>query len=238
MKSFNSCCLVAILWLVSLLARADGSNIDKVYHPYVQLLEKEIEYRVLYENDSSQNIDGRHRHKLGYGQSLSDQFFIEVYVTGAEARDNNFEVESYEVEFKWQLTEQGEYENDWGLLFEVEKEKSYDLWELSTTLIALHEWHDWVATGNLSLVYEWGNDIDNEWETAFAGQLRYRYSALLEPAIELYQSQDSSGIGPIITGLWRFGVGNKINWEFGPIFGLKSDTADVSWKFNLEFEFR
>ncbi|HEY9136067.1 MAG TPA: hypothetical protein VIM85_09770 [Pseudomonadales bacterium] len=235
--------LVRILLIFSLLpfgiqVRADGSTIDKVYHPYVQLLEKEFEYRVLYGQDSDEAIDGGIRHKLGYGQALSDQFFAEIYLTGSEEPGGSLRLESYEAELKWQLTEQGEFDHDWGLLFELEKEKNDNIWEVNTTLIALHEWSNWIATGNLSVIYEWGNDIGNEWETAFSGQLRYRNNERLEPGIEIYQSQDTQGIGPVLTGLWRFGRGKKLNWDFGAILGTDNETADVSWKLSLEYEFQ
>lgn len=234
------CCAFLFLLTISLCfyARADGTIIDKVYHPYVQLLEKEIEYRALYEKDSDHDVDGRLRHRLGYGQALSDQFFAELYVTGADEPGGSLDIASYEAELKWQLTEQGEYDNDWGMLFELEKENNDSIWEASTTLIILHEWPDWIATANISAIYEWGNDIDNEWETAFAGQLRYRNNERLEPGVEIYQSQDTQGLGPVVTGLWRLGDGNKLNWEFGAILGANDDTADVSWKFNLEYEFQ
>ena len=93
---------------------ADGSTIDKVYHPYVQILEKEIEYRALYEQDGDEAVDGRSRHRLGYGQALSDRFFVELYLTGVEEPGGDPNLESYEAEVKWQLTEQGKYDNDWG----------------------------------------------------------------------------------------------------------------------------
>ncbi len=235
--------LVGILFVLVLLSvgfqvYADGSTIDKVYHPYVQLLEKELEYRVLYEQDSRKASDGKNRHKVGYGQAISDRFFAEVYLIGVDQPNSNFKIESYEAELKWQLTEQGEYDNDWGLLFELEKKRNENIWEASTTLIALHEWSNWIATGNMSVIYEWGEDIGNEWETAFAGQLRYRFNERLEPGIEVYQAQDTQGIGPVVNGLWRMGRGKKLNWEFGAILGTDSDTADINWKFNLEYEFQ
>ncbi len=227
-----------VLFFASYKVAADGSTIDKVYHPYVQLLEKEFEYRTLYKQDSDKASDGYNRHKVGYGQSLSDYFFAEAYLIGVDEPSSDFEIEAYEVELKWQLTEQGEYDNDWGLLFEIEKEKSENIWEANTTLIALHEWSSWIATGNLSIIYEWGADIDNELETSFAGQLRYRYSRLIEPGIELYLSQDTHGLGPVVNGLLRLGDGEKLNWELGAIFGANNDTSDVTWKFNLEYEFK
>jgi hypothetical protein len=231
-------CLTLLLLSGSAGLVADGSRIDKVYNPYVQLLEKEIEYRALYQQDSSAAPDGRWRHTLGYGQALSERLFAEVYLLGIDQPGQSFELEAYEAELKWQLTEQGEFNNDWGVLFELERERSEDIWEASSSLIVLHEWPRWVATVNLALIYEWGGDIDNEWETALSGQLRYRNSERLEPAIEFYQGQDTQGIGPVLTGLWRPGSGRKLYWEFGAILGTNTDTSDVNWKLTLEYEFQ
>lgn len=217
---------------------ADGSNIDIVYDPYVQLLEKEIEFRTLYEQDSKDRIDGSSRYRLGYGEALSDQWFVELYLTATDDSGSNLKLEAYELELKWQITEQGEYENDWGLLFELEKEHNDNIWEASPTLILLHEWSEWVATGNFSVIYEWGKDIDNEWETAFAGQLRYRNNEKVEAGIELYQSQDTQSVGPVLMGLLRMGNGKKLKWGIGAILGTNKDTADINWKFNLEYEFQ
>ena len=218
-------------------ATADGIGIDKVYHPYVQLLEQEIEFRTLYLDDHGKSAHGYQRHKLGFGSAITDSLFGEIYLTVEDLHGESLEPESYELELKWQLTEQGEFSNDWGLLFELEKEHDNPIWEASTTLIALHEWARWIATGNLSLIYEWGDAIDDEWETAFAGQLRYRWRQGMEPGIELYQSQETQGIGPVLTGLIRTGQGKKLNWELGVIFGTGKETADTNLKFNLEYEF-
>ena len=225
------------LLVIAPSALASGSSIDKVYDPYVQLLEKEIEYRTRYEQDDRDQIDGRQRHILGYGQSLSDHLFAEIYMIGVDEAQSGFSIEDYEVELKWQLTEQGELDHDWGLLFELEKSREDDIWEAGSTLIVLREWGQWVATGNLSLIYEGGSDTKNEWETAFAGQLRFRNSEKFEPGLEFYQSQDTQGFGPIITGLWRIGGGKKTRWETGVILGLDHDTPDVSWKLTLEYQF-
>lgn len=124
-----------------------------------------------------------------------------------------------------------------GCCSNLKKNRSEDIWEASTTLIMLHEWQDWILTGNLALTYEWGDDIVDEWEADFSSQLRYRYKEFLEPAIEVYKAQDTQGIGPVLTGLYRMGEGRGIKWEFGVIFGTDSKTADTNWKLNLEYEF-
>ena len=227
-----------LMLLSSGLIHADGNSIDKVYHPYVQLLEKEVEYRVMYDQDSADSDRGRQIHRLGYGQSLTERWFTEFYLIGEKGPDEGFEIEAYEAELKWQLTEQGEFDNDWGLLVEIEKETPESVWEAGLTLITLHEWPSWIATGNLSLIYEWGSGVDDELETAFSGQLRYRHQEYLEPAIEFYQSDGTQGLGPVLTGLYRLGGGNKLNWELGVIWGTDSETPDANYKFNLEFEFK
>ncbi len=221
----------------SALLHADGSTVDKVYHPYVQMLETEIEYRSRYQNDDDAEFDDRQQHRLGIGRSLSDQLFAEFYVIGEDSPDSAFQLTAMEAELKVQLTEQGEYNNDWGLLFELERETKDNKWEVSTTLIALHEWSSWIATANLSLIYEWGSKINNEFETSLASQLRYRYSQAIEPALEFYMAEDTLALGPVLTGVQRLGGRRKLLWEVGVIMGLDDTTADASLKFNIEYEF-
>jgi len=220
---------------VSNPAWADGTAIDKVYNPYVQMLENEIEYRFLLQDDDGSWSASRH--KLGFGRALSDRFFVELYAMGSDGPGQDMQFDAVEAELKWQLTEQGEYDYDWGLLFELERSARHDVWEASTTLIVLREWPRWIATGNLSLAHEWGGGIANEWETAFAGQLRYRHRQHFEPALEMYLGQDTRGVGPVLTGMHRFGGGKTLGWEFGVIMAVDTPTPDTNWKLTLEYEF-
>ncbi|HAU08968.1 MAG TPA: hypothetical protein DCS16_04440, partial [Gammaproteobacteria bacterium] len=108
---------------------------------------------------------------------------------------NGFELSALEFELKWQLTEQGEYSADWGLVFELEHGVEQDLDELSVGLLLEKEFGRWSATANLFAIQEWGEDIKSEFETAFGLQARYRYSRLFEPALEFYLGQDTIGLG-------------------------------------------
>ena len=69
------------------------------------------------------------------------------------------------MEAKWQLTEQGEFWADWGMLFELEKEANEDVWEFATAVLAEKEWGKWSGTANFYVLREWGSDIESEWET-------------------------------------------------------------------------
>ena len=224
-------------------AISDGSFIDKVYHPYVQPNEREFEWRGNIQkysaNDSekARQKDNAQKHRFAYGQSINERWFAEFYLVGEKNRRQDFKLESVEIEALWQITEQGEYDQDWGMLFEIEHERDNDVSEVSSALIIEQQWHKWVGTANLYLIYEWGNKIDNELETAMALQGRYRYSKSLEPAIEFYSSDASEGIGPVFLGSVKLSGRKKIYWEAGVILGLDNETADQTYKFSIEFEF-
>lgn len=206
---------------------ADSTAIDKVYHPYVQPLEREIELRMISSDDEQQ-------YRLGIGKSLSDRLFVEGYVI---ASNNRHTLDAFELEAKYQLTEQGEYSADWGVLVELEKDRYGDNWELATALLMEKEWGRWVNATNLKLIYEWGDDIDAELESALAVQMRYRYSPLFEPAIELYSGQNTRGLGPVVMGDVKFDAGKKLHWETGVIFGVDDKTPNTTLRLLTEFEF-
>ena len=209
------------------VTHADGLAIDKVYHPYVQDLEREVEWRMI-------SADGEQKHRLGIGKSVSDRLFIEGYLI---VSNNESSIDAYELEAKWQLTEQGEYAVDWGVLLELEKDRYDNNWELTTGLLMEKEWGSWTGTANFRAIYEWGDTINAGLESALALQARYRFSRYFEPALEFYSGQNTRGIGPVIMGDVKFGAGKKLHWEVGSIIGLDSSTPDNTWRFLTEFEF-
>ncbi|WP_237057127.1 hypothetical protein [Microbulbifer sediminum] len=229
--------LAAILFLPALVL-ADGVVVDRVYDPYVQPLEKELEWRSLVVGDAEDPaLDRLQVHRLGVGYGFSDRWSGEIYLIGADGGDSELEVEAAELEAKWQLTEQGEYAADWGLLFELEKEFGENQWEGATTLLALREWGRWVGTANLALGYEWGREIESEWETELRLQGRYRLQESFEPALEFYVGEDYRGAGPVIRGSHRFTGARSLTWEFGVILGLDGVSPEQSWRLLVEYEF-
>lgn len=233
--------VVFLLWLGGSASWADTreqhNGIDKVYDPYVEPLEREIELRGVYQNDDDPDEDGILHQRLGFGASLSERVFAEVYALGKRSGSESFRLEGYELEAKIQLTEQGEFSADWGLLLELEQERSESITELSTTVLTARQWGRWVGTLNVGLEYEFGSDIDNELETFLSAQLRYRYQEYLEPALEVYADEFTRGVGPVLAGLIRGPGRSQWHWEAGLIFPLNHDTPDRSLRFLLEFEF-
>jgi len=229
--------LAILLLPYSMMVFADGNSIGKVEHPYIQAQEKEITFSSFYQNDSNPKKDNILKHKFGFGWALSEQWFAEINISGKHQPDESLTESSYEVELKHQLTEQGEYAADYGVLMGYEKEDDINIEEIFVTLITEKQWGKWVGTANLTGIYEWGENIHNEFETRIAAQARYRYKPNLEPAIELYSGEFNKGIGPVLTGSKRIAPGKKLLWELGVIIGVDKDSPDQTYRALLEYEF-
>lgn len=229
--------LCLCLGLAAGSAQADGVVIDKIYHPYVQPLEREFEWRATLQDHQPGRPDHLQLYRMAYGMSLGDKWMAELYLVGTNSDEGSFEVAGYEFEAQRQLTEQGEYWADWGVVFELEKEDDLDAWEFSTGLLAEKEWGHWSGTANLFLLQEWGSDIPDETETRLGLQARYRHSPGFEPAVEVYSGEDTRGIGPAVLGQLPLGGKRQLRWEAGAIFGLDSKSPDATLRFLLEFEF-
>lgn len=217
------------------LAFADA-QIDRVYHPYVQALEREFEWRASHLDDDPDTERWMRTHRFAYGQSITEKLFVEAYLLAEDSAGDSLDFEGFELEAKYQLSEQGEYWADWGMLFEVERETSENIWEIAAAALLEKEWGSTSLAANLRAVYEFGGGTDDELELESAFQWRLRGNPLLEPALELYLSDGSKSVGPVIAGVVRLG-GNQLKYELGGILGIDDDTADVTYRLMLEFEF-
>jgi len=225
----------AALLALSAPVLADA-EIGRVYHPYVEPLEREFELRANVVDDTGHDRHKDQKYWLAYGFSPLERWFVEAYLIADKENGESLEVSGFELEALWQLTEQGEYWADWGLLFEVEREISDDAWEHAMAGLVEKEFGPTSLAANLYLIYEYGSGIDNELETMAALQWRWRYREWFEPAIEYYKGDELNAAGPVALGMARFGR-QKLKWELGPIFGLDSTTPDVTWRALLEYEF-
>jgi len=210
------------------------ADVDKVYHPYVEAYKTELEFRSLYAFDSDESIDRYQKYRFGLGHSITDRFFLEGYLIGPKRPDENIKFNGFELEGKYQLTEQGKYWADLGLLVELERDNDLHEWKTSTALLFEKQYHRWIFSGNFFVFYE--NGIEDEFETRFNGQIKYRHTQLFEPAVELYMDENTHGIGPAVLGSTRIGY-NKLKWELGLIFGIKKDTPEQNIRFMLDYEF-
>ena len=228
-------CLALAAITVALPAMADGIVVDRIYDPYVQPLETELEWRsVLHYDDDANDLQ---KHMLGIGRSLTERLAAELYVAGVKTAGESLGVDAFELEFKWQLTEQGEYAFDWGVVVELEREVDDNISEAAVLLLAARDFGRWSALANVGVAYEWGAGVDNEFETELHLQTRYRLRESFEPALELHLGQDTSVLGPALAGVHRIAPGKKLRWDVGIFFALTESSPDRVLKLNFEYEF-
>lgn len=236
MNPHRSVCFFCVIAAGIAPAWADGLSLDRVYHPYVEPMEREIEWRT-YGYPKDRDV-GEHTqvHQFGYGQSLGERWFVEAYALVESRRGDTATADGWELELRRQLTEQGEYWADWGLIFEIEREHG-DRWEASSGVLMEKEHGKWSTALNVLLRAEWGKGMDSELETRLVVQTRYRWSPLFEPAIELHAAEDTLAVGPVVLGTLRLGKRRTLHWEAGGYAGLRSDTPDRAFRAGLEFGF-
>ena len=85
--------------------------------------------------------------------------------------------------------------------------------------------------------YEWGSSIKNEFESELRVNYRYRWKPAIQPAIEVYLGKGFVGVGPAITGLYRYDKQKQLKWEFGFITGLNGNDKDHTLRLALEWEY-
>jgi len=232
-------CFVSILFCLSLMlpntALADGVVVDKVYHPYVLPNEREVEWRMQAPRENGDSNDLAHR--FAYGQSVMDNLMLEFYLVGERDTYDNFSLSSYEIEARWMLTEQGQYWADWGMLFELEKEHQVENWEVTSGILVEKEFGRTSLTLNAFIIYEWGDTLEDEIETEFRFQTRYRYLEQFQPAIEVYSGENYLGLGPAFMGVQRFSGQKKLKWEAAFITGLNTESQGHILRIAVEYEF-
>ncbi|WP_111977664.1 hypothetical protein [Algibacillus agarilyticus] len=216
-------------------AKADGAVVDKVYHPYVLANEQELEWRLMSTKKHDRNVLAQ---RLGYGHALNERITLEGYII-AERDDqfSDFSWQAVELEVRWMLTEQGQYSADWGLLFELEKDRILNNWELTTGLLFEKEFGITSLTINAFVINEWGSTLKSEMEFESRVKYRYRWRPALQPAIEIYTGEDFIGIGPAGMGIIRFDKQKQLKWELGFITELSQATREHALRFAIEYEF-
>lgn len=203
-----------------------------VYHPYVNQGERELEYGISLRGMS------RSFQRVSIGYAWTDRLATELYLLSESPSHGGSRARAFEFEARWQLTEQGEYAADWGLIFEAASNYDGQQHEVAAGILMEKELgHRWVATANALLEFEFGEDLANEFETAFRGQLRYLRSPAFEPAFEIYLDDLDYAAGPAAMGAIRLAPGRQLRWELGYLFGINAATPDTSLRAAIEFEF-
>ena len=209
------------------------AGVEKIYDPYVHQGELEVEARGVHRFDDA----NQHEVKLAVGYGINSFWFLEGYVIAGQETGESAGIKEVELENKFQLTEQGQYWIDVGVLTELEKKLDEDVWEFKAGPLFQKQLKNWVVTANLFLEKQFGSDTA-EGDVKFLGsaQLKYRLSSSLEPALEYYADENTHAIGPVLLGKNRWGK-TPVKWELGVLKGLNNNTSDINFRWLLELEF-
>ena len=224
----------------------------KVYTPYVEYHEFEIEYRPSITIDNDPAKDNQQKHLVGLGYGVTEWWFTEVYAEwekeAGPGQSTNFE--AFEWENRFQLSNPGENWADFGLLVEFERTDSGSSPDkLELALLFSKELGKFDATFNLILEREVGTNASDDLDVGQAFQLKYRLDPAFEPGIELYSEfgpiddihsadEQEHYIGPVAQGVIPLGEsGTKLKYNAGYLFGLNDDTSDGVVKAIIELEF-
>jgi len=249
--SATTAALLAVAFLALAAGTRDAQAGFKVYAPYVEYGELEIEYRPSVTVDGDPAKDNEQKHLLGVGYGFTEWWFSEFYAEWEREAGPGEETafEAFEWENLFQLTNPGENWADFGLLVEYERtddNKAPDKIELA--LLFAKELGQFNATYNLVFEKEVGGGAGNDVELAQAFQLKYRLDKAFEPGIEVYSEFGALGdmpdfddqehyVGPIVTGVVPLGEsGLKLKYNAGYLFGVTDEAADGVVKAIVELE--
>jgi high-affinity iron transporter len=217
---------------------------QKVYSPYVEKGELELEWRGGYDIDDEDDVDGAWKQKLAIGYGFTDFWFSEIYGEVEKEGDDDADAEfsAMEWENKFQLTQPGEYWLDVGALVELEYNTSGGADKAEGKLLLAKETGKFTHMVNLVAEREFGEDAENETETGLSWSTRYRYRPEFEPGFEIHSEFGELGesssfdeqehqIGPVF-----YGKIGPVKYDVGYLFGVSDAAPDGSIKALLEYE--
>lgn len=236
--------ILAATALVVLPRPASADHI--VYSPLVEYGETAIEIRGHYDFDPSPELDGGQAYKIEYEWTPMERWLTEVLVEYEREPGENLEATEIASENVFQLTEQGRYWADFGLLAEFAY--SLERGGANAFEFALLGQKDWGRNEfRLNLVFEQELEDDADLEMEYRWQYRYRMDERFEPGIEMYGGAGEWGdlgdfneheqqLGPGLYGKFRTDDG-AVRYELALLFGLTDETPAETVRFMIEYEF-
>jgi len=217
----------------------------KVYSPTIVTGEKAIELFVDRSSDSNASKDGATEYQLEFEFRPLDYWSIGLYgVWDKAAGSDDSKYNRAKLEVIRQLTEQGKYFLDLGVYFEYQKMDDLlgenDTYELK--LLLEKDIGRTTITFNQAFEKSLTPDMNSPIVLSYATSVKYRYSKLLSPGIELYGDsgqlyntrplgEEKQYAGPAI-----YGKKGSVVYRFALLFGLNDLSDDLISSFIIEYE--
>jgi len=223
-------------------ARAD----HVVYSPIVEQGEIAVELRGHYDFDDRDDVDGGQKYKAEVEWAPTARWLTEALVEFERAPNENPKTTEVAWENVFQLTEQGRYWADFGLLAEYAHSLEDD-GEDAIELGLLAEKQSGRHLGRVNLTFERELTGSAETEVGYAWQYRFRRGEQFEPGLEMHGElgdtdhlgafdEHEQQLGPACFGMLRTSAGH-LKYEAALLFGLTHESPDHTLRVMFEYEF-
>lgn len=241
------CFAVAVCMAVNCLpVRADF----KVYSPYVEYGEWELEFRGSRSFDDKEEKDNAHGTVYELAYSPTTRWHTAVFLVAEREPREEFAPTEFAWENLFQLTEPGEYWLDLGTYVEYSKGlKHSDDHALEWKVLAEKTIGRWTFTANPIFVKEFSGGQDPDVEFEYAWGTHYRLRPEFEPGFEAFGkigeidnanslAAQEHFIGPDVRGRLHLGKRNQLVYNLGYLFGVTAPAPTGTVKLELEYEIR
>jgi hypothetical protein len=219
---------------------ASAENDFVVYSPYVVEGKSEIEMNAFHVQDARSNLNGAGGANISIAHAMTRWWKPEIYVISYNREPGEKSQPSgYEFENTFQLSAQGEYWADVGLLASyAHNRQSPNAAEMDL----LFEKQSGHINQRLNLI--WGKQIGAESSTAFRSAYRISYNihgerATYAPGIEAYYrpGDHANQIGPVFSGELRTDKGSELEYSLGIVYKLNPGAPGKTLLARLAYEF-
>ena len=229
------------------LSSALAGPADYVYVPGVTYGEREIDFKAGAWKKSGE--DRLSASSIGFGYGVTQRWFTEVYQKYERAGGESTHVDAWEWENKFQLTEQGEYPVDVGLIVELERPRDRSEGnEVRFGPLFQTEFGKLQLNGNVLFERHYGADSPQRMETGYQWQAKYRWKQELEFGFQGFgdlgkwnhwdpADERSHRMGPAVFGKIALGGGKAVRYNAAWLAGASTAAPNHNFRMQVEYEF-
>jgi FTR1 family protein len=225
----------------------------KIYSPIVVKGEKEVEVQGSYDFDNRAEKKNARRQEYSFGYGLTDWWATEVGGIIEQGPDEDGIMSKpifthLEFENRFQLTPQGKYWIDVGVLIEYEQTfKHEETNNIEAKILLEKTFTSFVHTVNFILEKEVKNYSDEKLpapEARVAWSTKYLWRSYLQPGFEYHAdfgevrhhnpyNEQAHQVGPNLYGR----ITKNVKYDIGYLFGISPASPDGQLKWVVEYEF-
>lgn len=233
---------------IAALRSAAGHAADyQVYPPYVNAGENEIEARAYTSGGAGPESDSVRAVKFAAGRGITNWWASEFYLEAEQEFGETLKLEEFEWENRFQLTPQGRYPVDIGLLNENEIPRfGGDPYQLAIGPTLERDFGRLVSMLDLLAVHQYGANATPGMSLQYRAHVEYRWRRNLTPLAELYASNSFGAsavepaqlqLGPGVGGQLQLGPARSLNWAVVALFGGARASPSATLLLRAEYEF-